>query len=434
MSGAQQGPRDTVVTGIGLCLPGPNGGVTRTVPEFWETISTGTLCVHNDGVYFGAIPSVAADVAAELPEIPRPYIDNYAPTHLYGLTALFEALADAGIDWRAGAAENAALLTARAGMDTIVAAYRGALDANPDELTAAEAKGLFMRLALSGAVTDVGNVQASLLRSTGPSFCVSCGCASSAVLLGRAMAMIRDGEVDTAIVTGVDAWNLDQARHLDRLRETMKAEVRTTSFTAPELRMDRPMRPYDRDSDGFNMGDGAVTLVVEAREHAQNRGAGVHGWLIGQATRRGAVPSALAATGVDSALSHAARDVMGDHTAPADIAYVNGGAQGDPLFNQLETDAVADIFADTVPPYVTSQEACFGHVASGLGNMGVAATLLMMRHGQIAPTAGCRVPDPALSFDPLPGTSPKPVRFDRALSVNYQVGGVASAILLGAAQ
>lgn len=425
-------PRDTLVTGMGFSLPGPSGKVTTTADHLWEVVSRGQSCVENDGVYFGAVPSVLPHLELAAPEVPVEHLKKYSSVHLYGLLSMLTALEDADIDWRGGAASSAAVVTARSGVDTIVSAYRAVQDCDPDLVSPAEAKRLFMSLALSGTVTDVGNVQASLLRSNGPSFCVSCGCASSAVALGQAKALIGSGEVDLAVVTGVDAWDLDQARHLDRVRDVMKSEIRTTSFTAPALRLDRQMRPYDEHSDGFNMGDGSVTLVLESREHAQRRGHASYGEVLGQATRRSAAPSALATSGLDDALAASASALLDGKVSAGSIPYVNGGAQGDRLFNDLEMSAVRTIFGPGNAPLVTSQEACFGHVASALGNLGVATTLLMMRHGTVAPTAGCTAPAPGLGFDPVPGPHGRPLDFDLAMSFNYQVGGVASTLLLGA--
>jgi 3-oxoacyl-[acyl-carrier-protein] synthase II len=80
---------------------------------------------------------------------------------------------------------------------------------------------------------------------------------------------------------------------------------------------------------------------------------------------------------------------------------------------------------------MTSQEACFGHNGAPAGCVGVALSLLMMQRGQVCPTANCEEPADGLPFDPVPGTSSRPLDFDYALTCNYQIGGVKSVILVG---
>lgn len=385
------------------------------------------------GHYFGSVTDSVGELRRQLPEVSDSYLGRYAAVHHYALVSMAQALAHADLDWRSGAAREAAVITGRSGVDTIVQAYRSILERDPTELLPDEAKNLFMGLALSGTVTDVANVQASFLRNSGPTYCVSCGCASSALALGEAARLIRSGESDIAVVTGVDAWDLTQARHLDRIRDVMKTTMRKVSFTEPKLQMDRPMRPYDASSGGFNMGDGAATLVLESRRHAEARGATNQGELLGQVTRRSAGPSALATAGLDEALTRAGQDLI--QSLPwARFDYINGGAQGDEQFNQIESAAVARLFPRR-KPLVSSQEACFGHVASALGIVGAAATVLMIGKRAVAPTAECRTPAPGLTFDPVVGDAPRRVpRLRQALSINYQVGGVASALALGGAR
>ena len=113
---------------------------------------------------------------------------------------------------------------------------------------------------------------------------------------------------------------------------------------------------------------------------------------------------------------------------------INGGAQGDPLFSTMEFNAIRSLYglssADSVGPLVSTQEACFGHNAAPLGNVGAAATLLMMRAGQVCPTANCAKVSEDCPFDLVTESQPRPLDFDLALSFNYQMGGVSSALLL----
>jgi 3-oxoacyl-[acyl-carrier-protein] synthase II len=191
------------------------------------------------------------------------------------------------------------------------------------------------------------------------------------------------------------------------------------------------MRPYDRRAAGLNYGNGAITLVLESREHAQQRAASIYGRVLGQATTRNAQPD-LSIDITATAPIAAVRKCLGDRVTPEQIDYVNGGAQGDRVFNHMESTIISTVFGRRAEPMpVSVQEGCFGHSGAVLGNLGVAATLLMMRHGQVCPTTGCEQPDEALTFDPLPGDTTRPLRIGHAVSLNYTIGSVASAVLLG---
>lgn len=428
------GARDALVTGMGFCLPGGVTGPVSTADDLWDVVSRGRSMLDHDGFFHGLVDLPEPRFAEKLPEIPERHTRHYAPVHRYGLLSLVEACADAKLDFRAGDLADAAVLTARAGVDSNFDSYLAWYQAAPEKITPQEAKALFVRLVIAGTSNDVVSVQAALTRSTGPSYTVTCGCASSAVLLGVARRLIESGEVDVAVVTGVDAFDTERMRHADRLRLVAEQTgISATHNSAPPTapRFDHPMRPYDRRSDCVNFGDGSVTLILESRERADRRGARPYGRLLAQATTRGGLPSAVSIDESGSALSAAVRACVADHVDLDQIPYINGGAEGDPLFTLIEANAVRDLYgACARDVLVSSQEACFGHSGAPLGNLGVAATLLMMDRGAVCPTANCEQPDEVCGFDPVPGTETRPLAFDHALSFNYQIGGVTSAILV----
>ncbi|MFD7508708.1 beta-ketoacyl synthase N-terminal-like domain-containing protein [Streptomyces sp. NPDC059853] len=429
--------RDAVVTGIGCCLPGGPAGPVVTAGDLWRTASAGISHLDNDGFHHGVVHGAREVFGERLPEIPERHLRSFAEVHLYGMVALDEACRDAGLDARAGDLAPAAVLTARAGVDSNYDSYRAWHDADPETIDPADAKSLFVRLVIAGTQSDVGAVQASWCGSTGPSYTVTCGCASSAVLLGMARLLIASGQSDLVVVTGVDRFDTERVLHGDRLRQVAeRTGVRARHNDDPPAapRYDRPMRPYDAAGDCMNYGDGAVTLVVESRERADRRGARPYGTVLAQATTRSGLGSAVAIDSSGSALAAAARQALAEGgVGLSRIPYINGGAEGDRLFTRIEGNAVRELYGAEAARriLVSSQEACFGHSGAPLGNLGAALTLLMMREGLVCPTANCEVPSDLCGFDPVPGDKARPLEFDRALSFNYQIGGVSSALLLG---
>lgn len=431
--------RDVLVTGMGFCLPGLNKSVCRTPDDFWQTIATGQSNLENDGVFSGKVFLSDEEFTSTVPDIPQRYLWNYADVHRYGLLSLVEACEDAGFDWRGAELQDAAVLTSRVGVDNSFDTYLACMQADPKSLQPHEARSLFTRLAVSVTATDVANVQASLLSNGGPNYTVSCGCASSAALIGVATNMIASGEVEVAVLTGVDSFDFSRIMHFEELKAVAATTGEQASHTAPQtmLLWDRPMRPYDAEAGGFNLGEGSATLILESREHSRRRGVEAYGRVLGQATTRGKAQSALTVDESGEPLVRAAENcLLGDgfrgEISPADIGYINGGAEGDPLFNTIEFNGVRTVFGEhTENVVVSSQEACFGHNAAPLGNIGAAATMLMMHHGAVAPTANCEKPAPDCPFDVVDTHALRPLNFDLALSFNYQMGGLSSALLLG---
>lgn len=435
------GWRDVLVTGMGFCLPGPNRTVCRTGGDLWRTVSRGGSHLDNDGLFYGRVHLDEEEFERAVPDLDARFRDYYNRVHRYGLVALVEACEDAGLDWRGTELADAAVLTGRAGLDTALETYMEGVTGDSSGMSPAEARSLLMRILLSVTATDVASVQAALLRSGGPSYSLSCGCASTNALLGVAANQIADGEVDIAVVTGVDAYSLDHIAHFEELRVTSERTGRTSSYQAPttRLRYDRPMRPYDQRADGFNLGEGAATLILESREHAERRERRSYGRILGQSIRRGATGSALTPDEDGDALVRAVHSALRPkdshgRIAPSAVPVINGGAEGDPLFHTMEFKALRSVYgaeATATGPFITNHEACFGHSGAPLGNIGVASTLLMMRHGQVCPTANCEKVAEEAPYAVVTGTSPWPLSFDLALSFNYQMGA-AGALLLAA--
>lgn len=427
------GTREVLVTGMGFCLPGPDGRQTLGRDDFWSTISTGTVHLGHEGVWFGSVTPPEEFVAESFPEVPDRHLANYAAVHHYGLAATAKALADAGLGRENGELAEAAVITARATSDSWFDVYEDFVRSESEEPDPARGRALFTRLAIAGGTTDLAYVQAALLGAGGPCHTVSSGCASSAVALGDAQRLITSGVVDIAVVTGVDYFNLDRILRFQALRERVEQAERAGRAVLPAaMTLDAPMRPYDSRAQASNMANGATTLILESREHARARGARSHVRVLGQVHGRLAGGSAMAADDSGAAVERAARRVlrMGG-VDPQDIRYVNGGAEGNPIFHGIESAALSRLLGERAHGLpVSVQEASFGHGGSALGLMGVAATGLMMASGQVCPTAGCEQPAAECVFDPVPGHLTKPHDLPFALSFNYHVGTGASAILL----
>ncbi|MEV6566270.1 beta-ketoacyl synthase N-terminal-like domain-containing protein [Streptomyces kronopolitis] len=425
--------RNAVVTGVGFCLPGRAGPVF-TADDMWTVISNGQTCLKRDEVYYGSVDLTQEMFDERLPDVPPFFSRHYTPAHRFGLVSLAEATADAGLTFRGGALSEAAILVGRGGVDANVESYLSMLSADPGKTTAAEAMELFVAAEQAMTPSDVALVQAALTRSNGPCYTVSCGCVSSAVQIGNARRMIAQGEVEVAVVTGVDVFNVHLIQNIQRLLSEAQQtydSLRTTGM--PELlpSFSSLMRPYDRRADCINHGQGSATVIMESREHATRRGAHVYGQVLSTALTRDGLANPLAADETGAELVTAVRRCLGDRWHLDDVPYVHGASDGNIVVTAFEAKAVEELYGPDSTLLMTSQEGCFGHNGAPAGCLGVAMTLMMLERGEVCPTANCEQPAEGLPFDPVPGTRTRALDFDYALSFNYQVGGVKNAILLG---
>ncbi|WP_280888654.1 beta-ketoacyl synthase N-terminal-like domain-containing protein [Streptomyces sp. LBL] len=422
-----------MVTGMGFCLPGGSRPVFSAA-DVWDVASRGASCLARGDVYYGAVDLSPAMFEARLPDIPAAFSRHYTNAHRFGLVSLVEACADAGLDFRAGDLTGAAVLAGRGGVDANVGPYLAVLEADPLTTSPQEAMELFVRGQQGLTPSDVSLVQGALLRSTGPSFTVSCGCASSAVQVGNARRMIADGVIDLAVVSGVDLFGVDVILNVQRLLRSVQGAYEAVRVAGmPELlpSFDRLMRPYDRRADCVNHGEGAATLVLESRKHAEERGARAYGQVLAHAMTRDGLANPLASDDSGAALVEAVHQCLGERWDIAQVPYIHGGSDGDVVVTAFESNAVRRLYGADSGLVMTSQEACFGHNGAPSGCLGVALSLLMMGRSQVCPTANCEEPAEGLPFDPVAGTSSRPLDFDYALTCNYQIGGVKSVILVG---
>ncbi|MFH8683900.1 beta-ketoacyl synthase N-terminal-like domain-containing protein [Streptomyces lydicus] len=428
--------RSAVVTGVGFCLPGAEKPVF-TAEEAWEVAVNGQSCLQYDEVYYGSVGLTQEMFDERFPDLPPFFSRHYTKAHRYGLVSLAQACADAGLNYRDGALGEAAVLVGRGGVDANVESYLSVLRADPATTTAPEAMELFVAAQQAVTPSDVALVQAALTRSNGPCYTVSCGCASSAVQIAHAKRMIARGEVDIAVVTGVDVFDMRLIQNIQRLLHG--AQQTYDALRTPDMPELVPsflslMRPYDRRADCINHGEGSATLVIESREHATRRGAHLYGQVLSTAMTRDGLANPLACDETGSELVAAVRRCLGDRWHLNNVPYVHGGSDGNVVVTAFESQAVRELYGPDRRPLMTSQEGCFGHNGAPAGCVGVALTLMMMEYGQVCPTANCEQPADGLPFDPVPGVRPRPLDFDYALTFNYQVGGVKNAILLGSNQ
>ena len=255
----------------------------------------------------------------------------------------------------------------------------------------------------------------------GPNSTNAMSCASGTIAIGEGFRQIRDGYADVMISGGAEA-------PLAPLCFGAFALIRAMS-----TRNDDPTsasRPFDRDRDGFVMGEGSAVLILEERTRAIARGAPIYAEILGYGTTNDAhhmtapLPDgSQAARSISLALTDA--DI-----APTDVAYVNAHGSSTPLNDATETLAIKRVFGEhayRMP--VSSTKGYYGHALGASGAIEAAICSLALRNRWIPPTVNLQTPDAACDLDYVPATG-RAADLDVILSNSFGFGGINAALVM----
>jgi 3-oxoacyl-[acyl-carrier-protein] synthase II len=248
----------------------------------------------------------------------------------------------------------------------------------------------------------------------GPNFCTVSACASSAHAIGESYKMIRHGSAVAMVAGGAEAaiTGLTVAAF-----DNMKALSRRND--APE----QASRPFDRDRDGFVLGDGAGVVVLESLEHAEARGATILGEVIGYGMS-GDAHHITAPPDDGNGAARAMRACLEDGRIPLeDVDYINAHGTSTPQGDVAETRAVKAVFGERAGRVVFgSTKSMTGHLLGGAGALEFIICLNAATTGKIPPTINQTSPDPECNLDSAPNVMvERPVRV--ALSNSFGFGG-----------
>ncbi|MBK0124491.1 beta-ketoacyl-ACP synthase II [Pantoea sp. S61] len=245
-------------------------------------------------------------------------------------------------------------------------------------------------------------------------------CAAGAQAIGDAARLIRSGEADIALCGGTEA-----AIHRVSLAGFAAAKAMSGGFNDhPE----QASRPFDRDRDGFVMGEGAGLLVIESLEHALARGATPLAELVGYGTSADAYHlTAGPETGegarraMETALAQAG-------ITPAEVQHINAHATSTPVGDKGELAAIRTLFADSNVA-ITSTKSATGHLLGAAGGVEAIFSILALRDQIAPPTLNLLHPDEAAAGLNLVALKPQPMAMQYVLSNGFGFGGVNASLL-----
>jgi 3-oxoacyl-[acyl-carrier-protein] synthase II len=248
----------------------------------------------------------------------------------------------------------------------------------------------------------------------GPNFATVSACSSSAHAIGTSYDLIRNGQAECMVTGGAEAAITPLA-----VAGFQNMKALSTRNDAPE----QASRPFDRDRDGFVLGDGGAVVILESLEHAQKRGAAVLGEVVGYGQSADAYHMTSPSIGGEGA-ARAMRACLEDGRIPvADVDYVNAHGTSTPQGDIAETMAVKSVFGEHAAKLVFgSTKSMTGHLLGAAGALEFTVSLLASRCGVIPPTINQANPDPECDLDCAANVKvERPVRV--AMSNSFGFGG-----------
>ncbi len=260
---------------------------------------------------------------------------------------------------------------------------------------------------------------------SGPNSTNAMSCASGTIAIGEAFRQIRDGYADVMIAGGAEA-------PLATLCFGAFALIRAMSSRNDEPT--RASRPFDKDRDGFVMGEGAAVLILEEWSRAVARGARIYGELAGYGTTNDAHHMTAPLPGGAQA-ARCMRQALADAgVQPEQVDYINAHGSSTPLNDPTETAAIRTVFgahADHVP--VSSTKGYYGHALGASGAFEAAICALVLQRGWVPPTLNLETPDPTCDLDYVPNNGRNLVA-RTVLSNSFGFGGINASLVLRQAQ
>ncbi|MCK1268955.1 MULTISPECIES: beta-ketoacyl-ACP synthase II [unclassified Bradyrhizobium] len=244
-------------------------------------------------------------------------------------------------------------------------------------------------------------------------------CAAGVQAIGDAARMIRAGETDVAICGGAEAC-------IDIVSLGGFAAARALSSGFNDA---RASRPFDRDRDGFVMGEGAGILVIEELEHALARGATPIAEIVGYGTTADAYHMTSGPPDGDGARRAMEIALRQAELAPADLQHLNAHATSTPAGDESELGAIAALFGRHRGIAVSATKSATGHLLGAAGGLEAVFTVLALRDQIAPPTLNLENPDPAAGGIDIVAGVARPMPMQHAISNGFGFGGVNASVI-----
>ncbi len=248
----------------------------------------------------------------------------------------------------------------------------------------------------------------------GPNSCVVTACSTGANAIGDAMQLLRRGEADIMLAGGVEAPIVEVS-----VAGFASARALSSRNDEPE----RASRPFDKERDGFVMGEGGGVLVLETLEHAQSRNARIYAEITGYAQTADAFHITQPDPESDGAKRSMALALEYSGLQPPDISYINAHGTSTPFNDKQETLAIKKVFGEhayNIP--ISSTKSLFGHTLGAAGAIESIICIKAIQDQKLPPTINYEVPDPECDLDYIPNT-PRDAVVNHVMKNSFGFGG-----------
>ena len=405
--------RRVVVTGLGAVTP-----VGLSVAESWENILAGksgvapitSFDVTDFPVRFGA--SVKDfDVETVISRKDAKKMDTFIH---YGIAAAVEASKDAGLEVTDANAERigVAIGSGIGGLPGIEAGYDSFLNGGPRKISP-----FFVP---SNIINMISGNLSIMYGMKGPNTAIVTACSTGTHCISAAGRMIQYGDADVMIAGGAE-----MATSKTGLGGFAAARALST-------RNDDPLaasRPWDKDRDGFVLGDGAGVIVLEEYEHAKKRGATIYAELIGSGMSSDAYHMTMPSQGGEGAARCMVNAMNDAGINPEDIHYINAHGTSTPAGDVAETQAIKTALGNASEQVaVSSTKSMIGHLLGAAGGVEAVFSVLAIRDQVAPPTINLDNPDEACDLDYVPHTA-RQMPIDIAMSNSFGFGGTNGTVI-----
>ncbi len=379
--------RRVVITGLGAITP-----LGLNVQQLWQGLLEG----RSGGCKISRFDTTdySTKIAAEVKGFDgRNYFERKELRHLdvsqqYALAASQEAVKDSGFNSDGFDSERAGAIIGSGigGIETFAHQYEILLNRGPSRISP-----YFIPMMISDMAAGLISMKYNL---HGANYATVSACASSAHALGNAFRLIQNGEADIMMTGGTEAAIIPIA-----VAGFCSAKALTTNNEEPE----KASKPFDKNRDGFLIGEGAGILIIEELQYAKKRGAKIYAEIVGYGMSADAYHiTAPDPTGRGAVLSmRAALDDAG--ISPKEVDYINAHGTATPLGDISETSAIKKVFGDYAYKLtINSTKSVIGHLLGASGAVESLVVALSIRDDKIHPTINYQTPDPKCDLDYSP--------------------------------
>jgi 3-oxoacyl-[acyl-carrier-protein] synthase II len=254
----------------------------------------------------------------------------------------------------------------------------------------------------------------------GPNAAPCTACSASAHAIGDAFEVIRRNDADVMIAGGSESA-------ITPMGVGGFAAMRALSTRNDEPH--RASRPFDKDRDGFIMGEGSGVIILEELEFARRRGAPIYCELVGYGMSADAFHITAPSEDGDGGMRVMQNAIKQAGIRPDQVDYINAHGTSTPFNDKLETRAIKRVFGDYAPKLaISSTKSMTGHLLGAAGGLEGGITALTIKHQMVPPTINYETPDPECDLDYVPNTK-REMKIEYALSNSFGFGGTNGALL-----